>query len=146
VTDKGRYEEFKKRTRRDNTLFLAILTLFGAATLVEYWLGIGGMVFTITVMMFVALAAFAIIRMVMADRMLKNLPEYVPDERTKKIDEYARSRSWQVTFSLVCLLVGLVAFRIMDLGTHISLIIIFLVMGYSWIIFKWYYGRKGDVG
>lgn len=145
MSDKDRYEEFKKRMRRDNTLFLAILTLFGAAALVEYWLGIGGMIFTITAMMFVALAAFAIIRMVMADRMLKNMPEYVPDERTKKIDDYARSRSWQVSFGLVGLLVGLAAFRIMDLGTHFSLALIFLVMGYSWLVFKWYYGRKGDV-
>lgn len=145
MSDKDRYEEFKKRMRRDNTIFLAILTLLGIAALIEYWLGIGGMIFTITAMMFVALAAFAIIRMVMADRMLKNLPEYVPDERTKKIDDYARSRSWQVSFGLVGLLVGLAAFRIMDLGTHFSLALIFLVMGYSWMAFKWYYGRKGDV-
>lgn len=145
MSDKDRYEEFKKRMWRDNTIFLAILTLLGIAALIEYWLGIGGMIFTITAMMFVALAAFAIIRMVMADRMLKNLPEYVPDERTKKIDDYARSRSWQVSFGLVGLLVGLAAFRIMDLGTHFSLALIFLVMGYSWMAFKWYYGRKGDV-
>ncbi len=145
MSDRGRYEEFKKRIQRDNTLFLAILTLFGAAALFEYWLGIGGMVFTITAMMFAAFAAFAIIRIVLAERMARDLPKYVPDERTKKIDDYARSRSWQVTFCLICLLVGLAAFRILDLGTYLSLVLTFLVMSYSWLAFKWYYGRKGDV-
>jgi len=145
MSDEGRYDDIKRKMRRDNAIFIVILTLSGAAALVEYWLGIGGPVFAMIILFFVAFAVVAIFRMLMADRMLKKIPEYMPDERVMKIDTYARSLSWYVTFCLVCLLVGLTAFHIIDPGAYLTLILIFLVMGYSWLVFKWYYGRKGDV-
>lgn len=67
------------------------------------------------------------------------------DERVKKIDVYARERSWYVTFLLVVALATLALLKLVDLGTYYSLMLVFLVMGYSWFAFKSYYGRKGDV-
>jgi len=145
MSEKDRYEAARQRMRRDNMVFLLLITLLGAAVVVEYWLGIGGMALTVTILMLIVLAVFAVIRIAMADRMLKRMPEYVQDERTRKIDYKARSMSWYVSFILVCVLILLTAFDIIKISAYNVAGLLFVVMLYSWIAFRGYYGRKGDV-
>jgi cobalamin synthase len=145
MSEKDRYEAARQRMRRDNMVFLAFVTLLGIAVIVEYWLGIGGAALTVTIIMLILLAAFAVIRFSMADRMLKRMPEYLQDERTRKIDYKARSLSWYMSFLLVCVLILLTAFHIVEISAYSVVALLFFVMLYSWIVFKWYYGRKGDV-
>jgi hypothetical protein len=145
MSDKDRYDEVMRGMRRDNIIFLALLTFLAAAALVEYWLGVGVMAFYLTVLMAVAIAVIAVLRMMMVPQWVKHWHDYVQDERIKKVDTHARSLAWSVTFFAVVALALLAQFRIMDLGTYYSLMAIFLIMTYSMLAFKWYYGRKGDV-
>ncbi len=145
MSDKGRHEEVMRGMRRDNTIFLALLTLFAAAALVEYWLGVGGMAFYLTIFMAAAIAVIAVLRMMMVPQWVKHWQDYVQDERIKKVDTHARSLAWYVTFFAVVALALLALFKIVDLGTYYSLMAIFLIMTYSMLAFKWFYGRKGDV-
>ncbi len=145
MSGKNTYENAKKRMRRDNAIFLVLVTLAGIAAAAEYWLGIGGMAFTVTLMMLIVLAVFAVMRMVMADRMLKRMPEYMHDERTRKIDDRARSLSWYVSFLLVCVLIPVTAFHVVEISAYGVAALLFVAMLYSWIGFRWYYNRRGDV-
>lgn len=145
MTEKSSYDEIRKRMRRDNFVMLLILVLLGIATAIEYVVVVSALMFTLTIMMFIAFAVIAVLRALMIDRMLKNLPEYVPDERTAKIESYARSGSWYVTFLVICILFGSIAFRFIVLSTTTAIGIILLTMVYSWIGYRWYYNRKGDV-
>lgn len=145
MNEKDRYEAARQRMRRDNTIFLVLVTLLGLAVVVEYWLSIGGAALIVTIVMLIVLAAFAAIRISMADRMLKRMPEYVQDERTRKIDYKASSISWYVSFLLVCVLVLLTAFHIVEISAYNVAALLFFVMLYSLFVFRWYYGRKGDV-
>jgi hypothetical protein len=142
--DKERREMVRAATRRYNAVFLALITLFGVAAVAEYLLNIGGMVFYLTVFMVVSIAAIAILRTLMAPVYVKNWREYVVDERVKKIDAHARASAWAVTLAIVVILLVLYFVHI-EIGTYFSLMIIFLATTYSWFAFKWYYGRKGDV-
>ena len=142
--EKERYEKISKGMRRDNTLFLGLVTLLVIAAIVEYWLHIGGMVFYLTVFMIVPVVAIATLRMLMVPAWVKNWPEYVLDERVKRIDVNARAGAWFATFLVVIALIVLNIIKI-DIGTYYSLMIVFFTAVYSWIAFKWYYGRKGDV-
>lgn len=143
MSNEKNIEEAKSKMRRDNAIFLAIITLLGVAMIAGYWLGTDAKLITLTIIMFVAFSVVVVARMLMADRMIS--PGSLPDERTEKIEAHARSRAWYLTFLTLCLLIGLTALRIVEISTYIALIIIFFVMSYSWMAFKWYYGRKGDV-
>jgi hypothetical protein len=143
MTSKGRIEEAKSKMHRDNAVFLVIITLLGAAMVAEYLLGVDARLMTVTIIMFVAFSVVMIARMLMADHMIS--PGNLPDERTEKVEAYARSRAWYLTFLTLCLLIGLTAFGIIDISTYVALIIIFFIMSYSWIGFRWYYNRRGDV-
>lgn len=145
MIEKKRSEEIRKAMRKENAIFLALITLFGAAVLVEYCMGVGGFIFWWTVAMIIFIAALGILRNLMVPHWVENWTKYVQDERMKKIDLYARAGSWIVTFLLTVTIALLAGFEIFDVGTYFSVIFISLVMGYSWMAFKWYYGRKGDV-
>ena len=145
MNDKDHNVEIQKSMRRENAFFLAIFTLFGAAVIIEYWLGVDGLIFWWTIVMTVAVGAIAILRNLMVPRWLKNWPKYVQDERMKKINASASSRAFIVAQTIVVIIMLLALFKIVDLGTYPSLIIVYLAMIYSWLAFKWYYGRKGDV-
>ncbi|HEY3422407.1 MAG TPA: hypothetical protein VGK13_04550 [Methanocellaceae archaeon] len=134
-----------KKIHRDNSIFLGILTLLGVAAIAEYVIGTTGPVFGITILMFVLVGIIAVLRILMTDRRIQNMQNEVPDERTKKIDTYAQSKSWYVTFMLICVFVFLNTFRIIDLSVYEVLIVLFFATSWSWIAFRWYYGRKGDV-
>lgn len=143
--EKERYEKISKGLRRDNTLFLGLITLLVIAAIVEYWLHIGGMAFYLTVFMVVPIVAIAILRMLMVPVWVKNWPEYVPDERVKRIDVHARAGAFYIAFFALIILSTLTLLKILDLGSYNSLLVTWLVMGYSWFTLRWYYGRKGDI-
>jgi len=145
MSEKGRYDMLSKNIHRDNSIFLGILTLLGIAAFAEFMIGNTGSVFAITILMFVLVGIIAVLRILMTDRRIQTIQNEVPDERTRKIDTYAQSKSWYVTFMLICIFVFLNTFRIIELSVYEVLIILFIAMSWSWIAFKWYYGQKGDI-
>ena len=145
MNEHERREQIRRGMGRDNSVWLALITIFGIAAIVEYMLGIRGLILWWTVLMALAIAVLAVLRMMMAPRWAKEWPEHLQDERVKKIDTYARSRAWFITYFIVVVILLLSEFRIVDLGTYVWMMILFLAMTYSWIFFRWYYNRKGDV-
>lgn len=67
------------------------------------------------------------------------------DERTKKISGRGFTYPWLAMFLFVSLLVGLDAFKMLNLTKSQILALIFLFMLISSIIIHRYYEKKGDV-
>ncbi|MCD1294375.1 hypothetical protein CUJ83_05100 [Methanocella sp. CWC-04] len=66
------------------------------------------------------------------------------DERTKRISSTAMSYSWFITFISICILVWADYFGIISLTGMQALMIVMIMMSVLIIVFKWYFGMKGD--
>ena len=72
-----------------------------------------------------------------------DMPE--SDERTKKLGAYAATYSWLITLVLIAVLFGVDYFNIFKLTVTQALGTTLFVMVLSMNVFRWYFGRKGDV-
>jgi uncharacterized membrane protein len=69
----------------------------------------------------------------------------VADERTRKISATAVERSWFITMLVICLLIWVEYFNVIQLSVMQTLMVILLVMSGLNLLFKVYYERKGDI-
>lgn len=72
-----------------------------------------------------------------------DMPE--SDERTKKLGAYAATYSWLLTLVLIAVLFWVDYFSIFKLTVTQALGTTLFVMVLSMNVFRWYFGRKGDV-
>lgn len=66
-----------------------------------------------------------------------------PDERDRKIEQAARSKSWILTFCLIIVLLFIDFVGILDLAVSDVLQAVFLMMGISAAGFMWWYTQGG---
>ena len=70
---------------------------------------------------------------------------YQKDERTKKIGAYAASYSWFATFIAVAALYWLDYLGYAKMPGGVALAMVFALMAFTIVFFRWFFSRKGDV-
>lgn len=130
-----------KRARRDTFIFLALLSAGTLVLVAEFFLNIRGVVMFATFMLILGLMALA--RVLLSNRW--PVRQTGEDERIRRIDAHSRARAWSITF-LVVAVIGLgMTFDVFQISGLLVAWIVFMVMTYTWMIFRFYYSRKGDV-
>ncbi len=131
-------KEAVQKTGPGVIIFLAIMFLIAVALLVELLMGIKGIVTAFT--MLFAIAVYLIMRLLNAKKIRS-----AEDERIRKIDAHSRGNAWSITMLVVLVAFILGMFNLVEINGFIAIFMIFVVMGWSWMLFRAYYYFKGDV-
>jgi len=75
----------------------------------------------------------------------KHPERYMKDERTERIGAYAASYSWFATFLGVAVLYWLDYLGYAKMPGGVALAIVFALMAFTIVFFRWFFSRKGDV-
>ena len=110
------------------TLMLAVL-----------WQGVN----TVSVSAVISIIIAAIIVGFVRLKRTADVPE--SDERTKKLGAYAATYSWLLTLVLIALLFWVDYFNLFKLTVTQALGTTLFVMVLSMNVFRWYFGKRGDV-
>ncbi|MBN2251362.1 MAG: hypothetical protein JW724_04740 [Candidatus Altiarchaeota archaeon] len=70
---------------------------------------------------------------------------YQKDERITRIGAYAASYSWFATFLIVSLLYWMDYLGYLKMTGAVALSIVFALMAFTIIFFRWFFSLKGDV-
>jgi hypothetical protein len=127
----------KKRTKAW-WLFVKVAVLT-ALMLAVLWRGVNTVSVSAVISMIIAAIVIGFLRWKRA----AEVPE--SDERTKKLGAYAATYSWLFTLVLIAVLFWVDYFSIVTLTVTQALGTTLFVMVLSMNVFRWYFGKKGDV-
>jgi len=134
---RGEAEKMKKSMKA--WWLLAKVAMLAALLLLVLWSGVNTVSVSAAISMLIAVIVVGFVRW----KRTADVPG--SDERTKKLGTYAATYSWLLTLVLIAVLFWVDYFSIFKLTVTQTLGTTLFVMVLSMNVFRWYFGKKGDV-
>jgi uncharacterized membrane protein len=132
-------EEEKMKKSMKAWWLLAKVAVLAALLLLVLWSGVNTVSVSAVISMLIAIIVVGFLRWKRTAEVLES------DERTKKLGAYAATYSWLFTLVLIAVLFWVDYFTVVKMTVAQVLGITLFVMVLSMNVFRWYFGKKGDV-
>lgn len=132
-------EEEKMKKSMKAWWLLAKVAVLAALLLLVLWSGVNTVSVSAVISMLIAIIVVGFLRW----KRTAEVPE--SDERTKKLGAYAATYSWLFTLVLIAVLFWVDYFTVVKMTVAQVLGITLFVMVLSMNVFRWYFGKEGDV-